>query len=123
VSAEGSPSRVGLPSADRDGDAGREDFAAVALADGGTAAAGVREGVADGVVLVLGDGVTCRPGRGRPSPAWRPASEAEAVGFGDFSGAFGSSAAYATGAGASSSSEATVIAHRVCSPGVAGVTG
>ncbi|UYQ63336.1 hypothetical protein [Streptomyces peucetius] len=95
------------------------DFEGVALADAEVAAAGVREGLADGLALVLGDGVTCRPGRGRPAPASRPASEAEAVGFGDCSGALGSSAR-ATGAVASSTSAATVIAQRVCSPGVTG---
>ncbi|MEW2630320.1 hypothetical protein AB0903_01320 [Streptomyces sp. NPDC048389] len=122
MSTEGSRVRVGgSPSAGPGGEAGRGDFDGVELAPGDVAAAGVREGVAGEVVLALGEGVTWRPGRGRPSPAWRPASEAETVGFGDFSGAGASgSSAWATGAAASSRSEAAVIALRVCSPGVTG---
>lgn len=90
---EGSSVRVESPwSARREWETGREGFEGVTLADGEVAAAGVREGLADGLALILGDGVTCRPGRGRPAPASRPARDAEAVGFGDCSGASGSSA-------------------------------
>ncbi|GGW59894.1 hypothetical protein [Streptomyces xantholiticus] len=117
MDAAGSSLRGDSPRAGQEGRPGREDFEGAALAEGDVAAAGARVGLAD--VLELGDGVTCRPGRGRPSPAWRPASEAEALGFGDRSGALGSSA-LATGTAASSSSEATVITHRVRSPGVTG---
>ncbi|EDY64401.1 conserved hypothetical protein [Streptomyces pristinaespiralis ATCC 25486] len=102
----------------RGGGAGAEDFAGLLVPDGDTAAAGLPEGVAEGLTLALGDGVVRRPGRWRPSPACRPASELETEGSGDASRGPGSPA-WAGGA-ASRRSEATVMAHRVRSAGVTG---
>jgi len=61
-----------------------------------------------------------RPGLGRPSPACRPARLSDALGLAATVGPGTSgSAAYAQGV-ASSRSDATVVAHRVRSPGVTG---
>lgn len=104
----------------RGGVTGDQDFAGVLVAVGDTAAAGLLEEVAEGVAegLALGDGVVRRPGRWRPSPACRPASDVETEGAADASRGSGSPA-WATGV-ASRRSEATVIAHSVRSAGVTG---
>ncbi|WP_254706498.1 hypothetical protein [Streptomyces lunaelactis] len=69
---------------------------------------GVRTGLGEVLGLGLRDG---RPGRGRPSPAGRPAREGETLGVAVGEGAGSSdSSAYAWGT-ATSRSDATVIAH------------
>lgn len=88
-------------------------------------AEGVPDGLSDGLAEtdgVLGltlTGGNGRPGRGRPSPAGLPAREDDAVGLpeGEASGVPDSSACAGW---ATSSNEATAMAHRVRSLGVTG---
>jgi hypothetical protein len=115
------PGRNGPSSCGRGGEVGAEDFAGAPVLDGDTAAAGLPEGATEGLTLALGDGdgVVRRPGRWRPSPACRPASDVETEGSADVSRTGFCSPAWATGV-VSRRSEATVIAHRVRSAGVTG---
>jgi hypothetical protein len=74
--------------------------------------------------LGLGLGLACpegRPGRGRPSPACRPARDSEGLGLAVAagSGAPSDSRAYAEGP-TDNRSDATVITHRVRNLGVTG---
>lgn len=113
------------PDADPDAepDAEPED---AAEGDFGAEADGVRPGFAGSLGLSLPLGGILRPGRGRPSPACRPASDAEALGF--FAVGVGrgdlDSSAYAGGT-ASSRNDATVVTHTVVTQCVRslGVTG